>query len=114
MLYLRSVKRFGFRFGGHRFRHAAATSAVMDDPASPGLAASMLAVGGAMVRKHYDRSDELGAIRGLHDALAAERGALEGRARRVFADHDPSLKGRPESLVSADDRSGLALEADSA
>jgi integrase len=114
MLYLRSVKRFGFRFGGHRFRHAAATSAVSEDPSSPGLAASILAVGTAMVRKHYDRSDELVAIQGFHDALAAERQALKGRALRMFAEHDPFRTDGPEPFELSDDRSGLAFESDNA
>jgi site-specific recombinase XerD len=87
MVYRRSAVRFGIRFGPHRFRHATGTWAPLEDPAHPGLAATMLAVGTGMARQHYDRSDAAVAATAFHDALAAERAALEPLARQLFAAH---------------------------
>jgi len=84
MVYCRSVAEFGVRFGPHRFRHAAGTWTPIEDPKHPGLAATMLAIGASMVRKHYDRSEEAVAATAFHDALAAERAGLEPLARRIF------------------------------
>lgn len=84
MIRVRAKKRFGVEFGPHRFRHALGTTASAVDPANPGTAAAVLAVGAGMVEKHYNRAENHVAAAGFHDALKAERTELGLIARRLF------------------------------
>jgi len=91
MIRARAKRRFGHEFGPHRFRHALGTTMPAADPTSPGLAATILAVGAGMVEAHYNRAGNHVAAAGLHDALEAERDALAALAERLFRerrDHD--------------------------
>lgn len=76
-----SAKRFGTAFGPHRFRHALATSAPIEDPGTPGLAAAILGISREVLDLHYDRSENHIAAARFHDGLAEMR----DNARRTNA-----------------------------
>lgn len=69
----RSQKRYGQAFGPHRFRHALATSAPIEDPGAPGLAAPILGISGRILALHYDLSANHTAGTRFHAGLAAMR-----------------------------------------
>lgn len=72
-----SLRRFGVRFGTHRFRHAIGTTTPMRDPTHPGLAAGVLGISAAVLELHYDRAGQaMGA--------AAMDQAIRQRCRRLF------------------------------
>jgi integrase/recombinase XerD len=93
MIRRRAKEDFGVEFGPHRFRHASATSASIENSDSPALASSLLAIGHTMVLKHYDRASEALAGQQLQHALATERGRLKLLAQEIFA-HLPQNRNR--------------------
>jgi integrase len=58
----RSKKRFGTTFGPHRFRHAIASTAPLQAPEMPGLAAPLLGISSAVVEAHYDRANQVASV----------------------------------------------------
>ncbi|MGE0418674.1 MAG: hypothetical protein AB7O80_17870 [Acetobacteraceae bacterium] len=83
-IWRRAEVRFGFGFGPHRFRHAYATTVISANPASPGSAAAVLAVGAQMVEAHYNLGNTTLASRALNDVVDAERDRWRTFARRKF------------------------------
>lgn len=70
MVNVRSKKRFGEAFGPHRFRHAIATTAPLRDPANPSIGASVLAGSVAVIEQHYNRANQVQAVKMLERAIA--------------------------------------------
>lgn len=70
--------RFGVAFGPHRFRHAIATSSVLRDPASPGLAAGVLGGSAQVIEQHYNRAGQIHAARKYAEMLERRRKELGG------------------------------------
>ena len=90
---LRAKRRFGVRFGPHRSRHAAATSAVMDVPSDPTLAVRMLRIGADVMGKHYDRAEQVQASQSYDIMITckqAEAIARMGYRRRGGRTEDSS------------------------
>ena len=58
-----SKVRFDVTFGPHRFRHAIATTAPLRAPEHPGLAAPLLGISKEVVETHYNRSQQVSAVR---------------------------------------------------
>lgn len=66
----RAQLRFGISFRPHRSRHAAATSAAMEVPEDPTLAARMLGISSAIAAKHYQRAGATQAARTYDDLIS--------------------------------------------
>ncbi len=58
-----TLKRFSVSFGPHAFRHAAATTAALRDPACPNLASSMLGISPEIAEGHYNRAGQIQAAK---------------------------------------------------
>ena len=103
MIERRSFARFGQTFGPHRFRHSLATTLAEEDPANPGLAASMLGITEGVVAEHYRKARQHHAARLLQKDLAADRDRtrlLAEREMRRGANIPPSA-GKPSNEKSA-------------
>jgi site-specific recombinase XerD len=87
-LWNRSGRAFAKPFATHRFRHAIGTHAPLDDPTHPGLATALLAIGGQMHAKHYNRARDHVAEETFHTALREERAKALPLARRALRDRD--------------------------
>lgn len=74
-----STKRFGpdGAFGTHRFRHCLASTLPLVAPEHPALASTLLRISHGVMRKHYDRSEDVLAFRKYHAAVDAERKAAK-------------------------------------
>jgi hypothetical protein len=86
LVWSRAEARFGKGFGPHRSRHAYATSAIDADPANPGVAAAVLAIGGTMVERRCNLGNAAVAGRLLADAPREERALSRARAEGHFRD----------------------------
>ena len=73
-------KRFGVAFGPHRFRHAAATTATLRDPATPALAACLLNASPGVVEQHYNRAGGVQAFQTLSELIDLRRKRVVDRA----------------------------------
>ena len=71
-----STAQFGKAFGTHRYRHAAATTALLVDPRHPGTVAAMLGASAAVVQAHYNRGARVAAAIAYQSVVAAERAHL--------------------------------------
>jgi len=80
----RSKARFGRGFGPHYFRHSMGTTGPMEDPAHPGVAASILNITGRVLDEHYNRAGEAEAAHRFHASLRKQREHLRSLARREF------------------------------
>lgn len=70
---LLSRRRFGHRFGPHRFRHAIATGLAEHDPDTPGLAAGVLGISPKVVAEHYNRAQQTRACSRHADLIEQRR-----------------------------------------
>lgn len=81
-VFKRTRKRFGQGFGPHRFRHAIATTAVLRDPAHPGLAAGLLGISGRVVEEHYRLAGQSKAAMAFDQVCERrQRVTMDGRQR---------------------------------
>ncbi len=87
-----SAKRFGTAFGPHRFRHAIGTTAPIEDPLNPGVAAAIMGISPGILEEHYNRADHVAAARRFHATLQDERQRTEPLARRSFDETTPRIR----------------------
>ena len=80
----RSIKLFGERFRFHRLRHGIASSAVIGDPGSTGVAASVLGITEQILTRHYDCGASTQASRAMIETLGRARDNTRLRADRVY------------------------------
>jgi len=73
MMFRQSERRFGEKFGVHRFRHALASTLATADPRNPGLAAAVLGITEAVLNEHYRKARQMDAGLKLQADLIAER-----------------------------------------
>ncbi len=62
-------------------------------PEHPGLAAGLLQISHGVLNQHYDRSDDVMALRALHQTIAADRKATAHLAREAFEWDDCDAEG---------------------
>lgn len=89
-------REFGVVMRPHAFRHVAATSIAVADPARAGIIRDVL--GHATIRtseKYYNRATAFDVSRHLQDILRTKRMPGERRGRRVRADHDVPIEDKP-------------------
>jgi integrase/recombinase XerD len=86
-----SKARFGTAFGTHRFRHSAATVALLTDPTHPGSVAAMLGASPAVVQAHYNRGERVAAAAAYQAVLAAERDRWRDRTAQDASARKPGL-----------------------
>lgn len=81
-----TTKRFGAdgAFGTHRFRHCLASTLPLVAPEHPTLASTLLRISHGVMRKHYDRSEDILAFRKFHAAVDAERETAKEVVRDLF------------------------------
>ena len=87
-LWNRSGRVFSKPFATHRFRHAIGTHAPVNDPEHPGIASALLAIGGQMHAKHYNRARDHVAEEKFYTALREERAKALALAKRLLRDRD--------------------------